>query len=149
MTSEEMVRKTAAISYEIVVTHGFADGGVGFEWEGLFIHDPFVDPQYGAFPVDPTQQYGEAYLLSSFVTDPAKALHMAQEQLRAKASTDLTRFCLNHEQSAAAVIETACGARVPGDDHRLAALTDEQVERLWAHVDPLRPAHSWWKMFQE
>jgi hypothetical protein len=95
------------------------------------------------------QQYGEAYLLSIFVTDPAKAFHMAQMQLRAKASTDLTRFCLDNKQSAVAAIEIACGARVPGDDHQLAALNDEQVGLLWAHVDPLRPSHSGSKMFQE
>ena len=68
MTDDELVRKTALLNCEIIITHGLTEGGVGFEWHGLFIHDPFADPQYGAFPVDPVQQYGDAYTGSIFVS---------------------------------------------------------------------------------
>jgi hypothetical protein len=78
MTVDELVRKTALLNYEIIITHGLTDGGVGFEWQGLFIHDPFADPQYGAFSVDPVEQYGDANTGSIFVSDPAKAFEMAQ-----------------------------------------------------------------------
>ena len=111
MTDEELVRKTAKINYEIVITHGLSDAGVGFEWQGLFIHDPFTDPQYGAFPVNPAEQYGAAYFESVFVTDPAAALQMAQQQLRDRASEDLRRYCADHEGDAdgpISVIEAAC-----------------------------------------
>jgi len=135
MTAEELARKTAVINFEIIVTHGLSDGGVGFEWHGLFIHDPFTDPQYGAFPVDPTQQYGDAYLNSILATDPAKALSMAQRELREKASVDLSRYCVEHGLDAAAVIETVCGVRVQKSDKVFGALADEQVEAVWAHVD--------------
>jgi len=117
MTAEGLARKTAAINYEIIITHGLSDGGVGFEWRGLFIHDPFADPQYGAFPVDAAQQYGEAYTESIFVTNPASALQMAQRQLREKASEDLRRYCGKHGLDAAAILETVCGVRVAGHDN--------------------------------
>ena len=61
MNNDELVRRTVLLNHEIIITHGLTDGGVGFEWQGLFIHDPFTDPQYGTFPVEPTQQYGDAY----------------------------------------------------------------------------------------
>jgi hypothetical protein len=134
MTAEELARKTAAINYEIIITHGL-DGGVGFEWRGLFVHDPFTDPQYGAFPVDPTQQYGEAFTGSIFITDPASALEMAQRQLREKASADLLRYCVEHGLDAAAVIETVCGVKVMEIGDPLEALTNEQAAKLWLHVD--------------
>lgn len=135
MTAEELARKTAAINYEIIVTHGLSDAGIGFEWRDTFIHDPFTDPQYGAFPVDPVQQYGEAYTESIFLTDPASALQMAQRQLREKASEDLRRYCGEHGLDAAAVIGTVCGVRVDESGNPLEALTDEQVASLWSHVD--------------
>jgi hypothetical protein len=135
MIDEELVRKAAKINYEIVITHGLSDAGVGFEWQGLFIHDPFTDPQYGAFPVNPAEQYGAAYLESVFVTDPATAFQMAQQQLREKASKDLSRYCIEHELEAAVVIAIACGARVTESGSCLEMLTDEQVASLWAHVD--------------
>jgi hypothetical protein len=134
MNAEESARKAAVINYEIIITHGL-DGGVGFEWRGLFIHDPFTDPQYGAFPVDPAQQYGDAYTGSIFATNPASALQMAQQQLREKASDDLRRYCVEHGLDAAAVIETACGVRVQETGSVFEALTDEQVEAVWAQVD--------------
>lgn len=134
MTAEELARKTAAINYELIITHGL-DGCIGFEWQGLFIHDPFVDPQYGAFPVNPAQQYGEAYTQSIFVTDPASALEMAQQQLREKASDDLRRYCVKHGLDEAAVIESACGVRVQEAGSVLEALTDEEVATVWSHVD--------------
>jgi hypothetical protein len=134
MTPEESARKTAAINYEIIITHGL-NGGVGFEWQGLFIHDPFTDPQYGAFPVDPVQQYGEAYTGSIFATDPASALQTAQRQLREKASADLKGYCVEHGLNAAAVIETACAVRADEAGKGFEALTDEQVQTVWAHVD--------------
>lgn len=134
MTAEELARKTAAINYEIVITHGL-DGGVGFEWQDIFIHDPFTDPQYGAFPVDPAQQYGDAYTQSLFVSDPASALQMAQRQLREKSSQDLRRYCIEHGLDAAAIIETVCGVRVMEFFGPLKALTDEQVATVWSQVD--------------
>jgi hypothetical protein len=133
MTNEEMARKTAAINYEIVITHG-VEGAVGFVWHEIFIHDPLVDPQYGAFPVDPDEQYGTAYRQSIFATDPAKALGMAQQQLREKASEDLRRYCGDNQLDALATIESICGTRVAEAD-QLGSLTDEQVARLWEHVD--------------
>ncbi|MGA2116074.1 MAG: hypothetical protein ABSH56_15140 [Bryobacteraceae bacterium] len=136
MTAEELVRKTATINYEIVITHGL-DGGVGFEWHGLFIHDPFADPQYGAFPADPIEQYGDAYTGSIFATDPASALEMAQRQLREKAGEDLSRYCVEHGVDAAAVIESICGSRMAESGNPLETLTDEQVASVWAHVDSL------------
>ena len=111
------------------------DGGVGFEWQGLFIHDPLTDPQYGAFPVDPAQQYGEAYTGSIFVTDPASAFQAAQRQLREKTGEDLSRYCAEHGLDAAAVLESVLGINVPESDNALEALTDEQVASLWSHVD--------------
>jgi hypothetical protein len=134
MTAEGLARKTAAINYEIIITHGM-NGGVGFEWRGLFIHDPFTDPQYGAFPVDPAQQYGDAYMESIFATDPASALKMAQQQLREKAADDLNRYCAEHGLDAAAVIESDCGVRMTESGNPLAELTDEQVASVWSHVD--------------
>jgi hypothetical protein len=133
---DDMIRRTARINYEIVITHGL-EGEVGFVWNGTFIHDPFTDPQYGAFPVDPAVQYGDAYRQSIFATDPAKALEMAQQQLRDKASEDLNRFCVDNNLNALATIETVCGVRAPGV-YDLTSLTDEQVARLWAHVDGIR-----------
>jgi hypothetical protein len=135
MTAEELARKTAAINYEIIVTHGLSDAGIGFKWQGLFIHDPFTDPQYGAFPVDPAQQYGEAYTESIFVTDPATALQMAQRQLREKTGADLSLYCVEHGLDAAAVLESVSGINVPESDNALEALTDEQVATVWSHVD--------------
>lgn len=138
MTDEEMIRRTATINYEILITHGLSDSGVGFEWHGVFIHDPFTDPQYGAYPVDPVEQYGDAYTESIFVTDPKKALALAQRQLREKASEDLNRFCLDRELSGSgivALVEAACGVRVPNSANPLETLTDEQVGMVWAHVD--------------
>ena len=72
MCAEEMIRKTAKINYEIIISHGL-EGGVGFVWQDTFIHDPFVDPQYGAFSVDPNQQYGDAYDQSIFSTVSVRA----------------------------------------------------------------------------
>lgn len=106
-------------------------------WKDTFIHDPFADPQYGAFPVDPVEQYGDAYLGSIFITDPAKALEMAQYQLRDKASEDLKRYCVNNQLDALATIEAVCGVRVP-EVERLIGLTGEQVVQLWRHVDGTR-----------
>jgi hypothetical protein len=136
MTGEEMARKTAALNYEIVITHGL-DGGVGFEWQVLFIHDPYMDPQYGAFNVDPVRQYGDAYTGSIFATDPASALQMAQRQLRDKANADLRRYCTEHGEDAAAVIEFVTGVSVPVNENALEALTDAQAASVWAHVDGL------------
>lgn len=136
MTTEEMARKAAEINFEIVITHG-VEGGVGFVWKEIFIHDPFADPQYGAFPVDPAEQYGDAYRQSIFATDPAKALEMARQQLRNKASEDFKRFCVNNQLGTFATIETVCGVRVPEVDP-LTSLSDEQVSRLWAYVDSIR-----------
>jgi hypothetical protein len=135
MTDEEMIRRTAQINYELVITHGLSDAGVGFEWRGLFIHDPTMDPQFGAFPVDPAQQYGDAYTGSIFVNDPATALQMARQQLREKASDDLSRYCVEHGLDAASVIESACGVRVSHSAIPLETLTDEDVVKVWAHVD--------------
>lgn len=137
MTVEDFARKTAAINYEIIVTHGLSDAGIGFEWQGLFIHDPFSDPQYGAFPVDPVRQYGDAYVNSSFVTDPAKALVMARQQLREKAGQDLCRYCVENDLDATAVIETACGVKAPESGDLLETLTDEQITKVWAHVEQI------------
>jgi hypothetical protein len=134
MTTDELARKTAAINYEIIITHGL-DGGVGFEWQGLFIHDPFTDPQYGAFPVDPAQQYGEAYTGSIFFSDPVSALQMAQRQLREKANEDLSRYCAEHGLDAATVLESVCGTKVPECGNALQSLTDEEVATVWSHVD--------------
>ncbi len=136
MTNDEVARKAAEINYEIVITHG-VEGGVGFVWQGTFIHDPFVDPQYGAFSVDPTQQYGDAYTESIFVTDPAKALQLAQQQLREKANDDLIAYCVEHELAAATVIESVCRVRAPESGNALEGLTDAQVAMVWAHVDEI------------
>jgi hypothetical protein len=133
VTGDEMIRRTTQINYEIVITHG-AEGGVGFLWNETFIHDPFADPQYGAFPVNPAEQYGDAYRQSIFAVDPAQALEMARRQLRDKASEDLKRYCIGNHLEASATIESICGVRVAEADH-LTSLTDEQVTRLWAHVD--------------
>jgi hypothetical protein len=138
MTDEEMIRKTAAINYEIIITHGVVDGGVGFEWRGLFIHDPFADPQYGAFPVDPVEQYGDAYLTSVFSTHPEGALRMAQQQLRTSASEDLRRYCAVHRldaDGAMAIIEAACGIRELGSTIPMETLTEEQVARVWTYLE--------------
>src|ERR1039457_6838729 len=135
MNNDELVRRTVLLNHEIIITHGLTDGGVGFEWQGLFIHDPFTDPQYGAFPLDPAQQYGEAYTGSIFVTDPANALPMAQRQLREKTGADLSRYCVAHGLDAAAVVESVCGMKVPEGGSLLEALTDEQVASVWSHVD--------------
>lgn len=138
MTNEEMIRKTAAINYEIIIAHGMADGGVGFEWQGIFIHDPFVDPQYGAFPVDPIQQYGADYLESIFVQDPGSALQMARREMRGKANEDLIRHCSDSGLDAneiLAVVRAACGVRVLPSANPLEALADEEVARVWAHID--------------
>jgi hypothetical protein len=135
-TFEELARRTAAINYEIVITHGL-DGGVGFEWNGLFIHNPFADPQYGFFDVEPVQQYGDAYTGSVFVTDPATALETVQSQLRERANEDLSRYCTEHGQDAAAVIESVTGLNLQVNENALEAIADEQVAAVWAHVDGL------------
>ena len=138
MTDDELVRKTALLNYEIIITHDLTDGGVGFEWHGLFIHDPFADPQYGAFPVDPVQQYGDAYKGSIFVSHPARAFEMAQQQLRDAASKDLSRYCADlglDADGTVAVIEAACGVRVLNSASPLEKLTDEEIAIVWAHVD--------------
>lgn len=132
---EELVSRAVALNYEIVVAHGLTDGGVGFEWEGLFIHDPFSDPQYGAFQVDPVSQYGAAYLGSIFVTDPATALQLAKRQLRASTSEDLTRYCEEHGLDATTVIAAIGGVEVMNSVKTLEELTDEQVVGVWSHVD--------------
>jgi hypothetical protein len=136
VTDEDVIRQTARINYEIVITHGL-EGGVGFLWKDTFIHDPFVDPQYGAFPVDPVVQYGDSYRQSIFVTNPTKVLETAQQQLRDKASEDLRRYCADNELDTLAIIETVCGVQVREDD-QLRSLTDEHVAQLWAHVDGVR-----------
>ena len=138
MTDDELVRKTVLLNYEIIITHGLTDGGVGFEWQGLFIHNPFADPQYGAFAVDPVQRYGDAYMESIFATDPVKALELAQQQLRDNASGDLSRYRTDHglnDDGVIAIIDAACGVRVPNSANPLEALTNEQVVLVWAHVD--------------
>jgi hypothetical protein len=134
MSDEPLARETAAVNYEIVVAHGL-DGGVGFGWNGLFIHNPFVDPQYGTFDVDPLEQYGDAYTESTFVTDPASARQMAQRQLREKATADLARYCLEHELPVTAVIRTAGGMKVA--ESHLESLSDEQIVAVWSYVDAL------------
>ena len=137
MTDEEMARKAAALNYEIIVVHG-VEGGVGFVWRETFIHNPFVDPQYGAFDVDPVEQYGAAYLESVFSTDPATALETARRQLRDKAGKDLARYRMDRRLSIpdiVATIEAVCGVRVPESDDLLATLTDEQVALVWSQVD--------------
>lgn len=139
MTNDEIARKAADINYEIVITHGM-EGGVGFVWNETFIHDPFVDPQYGAFPVDPVQQYGDAYRESIFAADPAKALEMARQQLRERASEDLGRYCADrglNGDGIPAVIEAALGVQVPESDDLLENLTDEQVAQVWDHVEKI------------
>ena len=137
ISDQELIRKTAAINYEIVISHGVSDAGVGFDWNGSFIHDPFTDPQYGAFPVDPAQQYGDAYTGSIFVTDPVYALQMAQRQLREKTNEDLSRYCVEHELDAAAVIEAACGLRVVHSVTPLEILTDDNAVDLVRHIPSL------------
>lgn len=137
MTDEEIIRKTAAINYEIIITHGLMDGGVGFEWQGIFIHDPFVDPQYGAFPVDPVEQYGDAYLKSIFATEPAKGLQMARQQLRAKAREDLCRY-VEDKRVRHGIITTigfVCGVKVLQPDDPFCTLTDQEVAQVWALID--------------
>lgn len=88
--------------------------------------------------MDPAQQYGEAYTNSIFVTEPDKALEMAQRQLREKAGEDLSRYCahrgLNGDEIIA-IIEDLCGALVPIASRPLELLTDEQVAVVWTHVD--------------
>lgn len=138
MTTDEMARNAAQINFEVVIVHGLADCKVGFVWHDTFIHDPFVDPQYGAFPVDPAKQYGDAYRQSIFATDPAKALEIAQQQLRDRASEDFSRYCVDNQLDALATIESVCGACVAEAGNPLATLTDEQVARLWAHVGGIR-----------
>ncbi len=54
MTAEEMARQAASINLAIL-THG-VQCTVGFQWQDTFIHDPFVDPQHGAFAVYPVEQ---------------------------------------------------------------------------------------------
>jgi hypothetical protein len=133
MTDNDEIRRTARINQEIVITHGL-EGGVGFLWRETFIHNPFADPQYGAFLVDPVQQYGDAYSQSIFATDSAKALELAQHQLRVKASNDLSRYCMDNDLDPVATIDSICGVRVHEVNH-LTSLTDEQVARLWLYVD--------------
>lgn len=137
MTGEKMARKAVEINFEIVVAHGIGECKAGFEWHGTFIHNPFVDPQYGAFEVDPVQQYGDAYLNSIFATDPARALEMAQGQLRDWAKEDLARYCVDHDLDMITIIENACGVRVPETGNPLWTLTDEQVARVWRHVEEI------------
>jgi hypothetical protein len=139
MYSDEAARSAAEINFEIVVVHGL-EARVGFEWQETFIHNPFVDPQYGAFDVDPVQQYGDDYLNSIFVTDPGKALESAQRQLRELAAEDIARYGEDHRLGVpdlVANIEAACGVRVPEADDLLEALSDEQVAKVWMYVENL------------
>ena len=136
MTDDELARKAAAINV-VILTHGL-QCTVGFDWRDTFIHDPFADPQYGAFPVDPVQQYGEAYLKSIFVTDPATALRTARQQLRNAATQDLAAHCVQHHltgEDRIAVIASVVGVRTPDSDDLLSTLTDDQVAMAWAVVD--------------
>ena len=140
MTELDMARQAAEINFEIVVAHGVVEGRVGFTWQDTFIHNPFVDPQYGAFEVDPVKQYGSAYLESIFVTDPARALALARDQLRATATEDLVRYCEDHKLQTAdiiATIEAACGVKVSKCDDLLETLTDKQVAQVWTHVEKI------------
>jgi hypothetical protein len=66
---EDVIRQTARINYEIVIVQGLEDS-VGFLWNDRFIYNPFTDPQYGAFPVNPAEQYGDTYQQSILATDP-------------------------------------------------------------------------------
>ena len=137
MTTDQMAHQAAEINFEIVVTHGVVECKVGFVWRDTFIPNPFVDPQYGAFEVDPVQQYSDAYLNSIFVTDPAKALEMAQRQLRDTAKEDIARYCGDHKLDVPGVIEVACGVRVltTESEDLLETLTDEQVAKVWTLVE--------------
>jgi hypothetical protein len=45
VTDHDMIRRTARINYEIVITHGL-DGRVGFLWGDTFIHA--VDVEYSS-----------------------------------------------------------------------------------------------------
>jgi hypothetical protein len=60
---------------------------------------------------------------------------MAQQQLREKTGADLSRYCVAHCLDAAAVIETACGVKVPETGNRLETLTDEEIATVWSQVD--------------
>ena len=42
MTDDEMARKAPDTSFEIVIAHGVAKGGIGFEWQNSFIHNPLA-----------------------------------------------------------------------------------------------------------
>lgn len=140
MTTDQMAHEAAEINFEIVVAHGVVECKTGFVWRDTFIHNPFADPQYGAFDVDPVQHYGDAYLNSIFVTDPAKALQMAQQQLRDTAKDDIARYCEDHKLGLPEIIRTieaACGVLVPESDDLLETLTDEQVAKVWTHVDKI------------
>ena len=140
MTNDEMARKAAEINFEIVVAHGVVECKVGFVWRDTFIHNPFVDPQYGAFDVDTVQQYGDHYLNSIFVTDPAKALQIAQRQLRDTANEDIARYCVDRKLDVLdiiATIEAACGVLVPESDDLLETLTDEQLTKLWRRIEEI------------
>jgi hypothetical protein len=134
-TNDELVRNATAIN-NLILTHG-VQCAVGFDWQDTFIHVPFADPQYGAFPVDPVQQYGDAYLQSVFVTDPTIALNAARQQLRDAAAQDLTTYCAQHriERGDLVAIIDAVGVRVPESDDVLSTLTDDQVATVWAVVD--------------
>ncbi len=134
ISTSEMARRAAEINFEIFIRHGVGEGRVGFEWQETFIHNPFVDPQYGAFEVDPVEQYGDAYLESIFVIDPGEALRMAQQQLRERAGEDLIEY-LGRNMDVADIIETIAGVRVRESARLLATLTDKQVVRVWSHVD--------------
>jgi hypothetical protein len=139
LTEGEIAHRAAAINREIAEFHGVACQ-VGFEWQGLFIHNPFADPQHGASGVDPVQQYGGAYLSSIFVTDPAKALEIASRQLRDAANKDLVRYCVDHNLDVPGIISTVeaiWDLRVPDAEELLESLTDEQVAHVWAHVDEI------------
>jgi hypothetical protein len=43
--------------------------GHSFTWHGVAIHDPFSDPS-GRYPVDPVEEYGQAFLESDFCRLP-------------------------------------------------------------------------------
>lgn len=134
-TKDDLVRNTARINF-VILAHG-EQPVVGFTWRDTFIHDPFADPQYGAFTVDPVRRYGDAYLYSVFSTDPSGALRCAQEQLRAAAARDVVRYCsqdLPLSGDPAGISPLACAVSLTADD-ALAALSDEQVMTVWASVD--------------
>jgi hypothetical protein len=133
--SEDPAHQAAAISCTILI-HG-VHPTVGFTWQDTFIHDPYHDPQYGAFAVDPVQQYGDAYQQSIFVTDPVTALKTARRQLREAVCQGIKEYCVQHRvprTELIALLQDAIGTPVPDADP-LATLTDDQVAAVWSLVD--------------